>query len=814
MKHKQQVSQPESSRTGTEVNDRFTVFAECLHNLCAALDLDSALQKTVEGIYRLARADSVTIFISSDNCKELITSAHYGTRDNPSLPACIPIDDMLLALLAPAQQMPMWLPVDALINDNLRQTSPELNLPQTAIAPLWWQQNLTAILLVEWTKDDPLYMQLDPFLTQYIIEASGAIHRVAESIGLNNRLAEVSSLINMDKVLEDSTSYRASMRILLGHVRNLIDVDVVSLMLYDPATDTLVLQEGSIPFVESVDNEIKLQALYRLPVNGGGIVPTVFKTGKPYLSNDPINDPIALKNWVRYFGTRNIMCAPVEVNGCRIGVLDTSNKRVGDFTDKDFQMICLLASHLGLLVQNVRMLIGERETAAHLKELNMEINQQYKRIRRLLEIHDAFNQEVLMGHGVNKIVAALQKILVNPVVVRDRFGNVVAQTPSSGGSDQNSDHSENIGLAGLPPAAGSDSVLQTILAQSNNDFKPMRLPANPAIGLETPWITMPILAGREILGHLSVVEVNHTLDDTDILTLERACISIALQMMKEQATIQTQYRLRNDFIAVLISENGGRTENLRSQGTYLDIDLNPQRAVMVIRLGFKAKSENKTLDGSVTSALNIKLPDLLDRLFRNKLRGCIQATKGEDTIVLAKIEAKEEIDCEEEVLQLAEAIRSEIMHWLPEADILIGIGNCVHDIPDYSRSYRQARIALRVAEISGRDQGAIHYAQLGIYGSLFASKDRDGLEAQLNETLGDLLDYDRTHHSELIKTLERYLKNSCNLSQTAVDLYIHPNTLRHRIGRIEEVLGCDLSSLEDKLALLFAIKILHILGET
>ena len=45
--------------------------------------------------------------------------------------------------------------------------------------------------------------------------------------------------------------------------------------------------------------------------------------------------------------------------------------------------------------------------------------------------------------------------------------------------------------------------------------------------------------------------------------------------------------------------------------------------------------------------------------------------------------------------------------------------------------------------------------------------------------------------AELCRTLEEYLARRGNISATAQALYVHPNTLRQRLRRIEEITGLD-----------------------
>jgi DNA-binding PucR family transcriptional regulator len=61
----------------------------------------------------------------------------------------------------------------------------------------------------------------------------------------------------------------------------------------------------------------------------------------------------------------------------------------------------------------------------------------------------------------------------------------------------------------------------------------------------------------------------------------------------------------------------------------------------------------------------------------------------------------------------------------------------------------------------------------------------------------------------LLPTLERYLGDRRSGATTARKLFIHPNTLRQRLDRIQKVSGLDLLE-EDLLSLELAVKLVHL----
>jgi hypothetical protein len=71
--------------------------------------------------------------------------------------------------------------------------------------------------------------------------------------------------------------------------------------------------------------------------------------------------------------------------------------------------------------------------------------------------------------------------------------------------------------------------------------------------------------------------------------------------------------------------------------------------------------------------------------------------------------------------------------------------------------------------------------------------------------LGRVLEYDETHQAGLFETLRSFLAQSGSWTRTAEELFLHVNTVRYRMTRVEELTGRNLSRLEDRVDLLLAL---------
>ena len=72
--------------------------------------------------------------------------------------------------------------------------------------------------------------------------------------------------------------------------------------------------------------------------------------------------------------------------------------------------------------------------------------------------------------------------------------------------------------------------------------------------------------------------------------------------------------------------------------------------------------------------------------------------------------------------------------------------------------------------------------------------------------LGPLAEYDARHNAELLPTLRSFLACDGSWSACASRMYVHVNTVRYRIGRIEAITGRDLSALPDRVDFFLALR--------
>jgi GAF domain-containing protein len=141
-----------------------------------------------------------------------------------------------------------------------------------------------------------------------------------------------------------------------------------------------------------------------------------------------------------------------------------------------------------------------------------------------------------------------------------------------------------------------------------------------------------------------------------------------------------------------------------------------------------------------------------------------------------------------------------------EEGVVIGVSDLDRGAGSARRRMREAADAARIGRSLVAAGGAVSYEGLGAYKYLVHLELDQAPHDRYRESVDKLIDYDRRRGSHLFETLERFLTDRCSVTASARALYIHPNTVRQRLDRIERVSGLRLPD-EDLLSLELALKL-------
>jgi PucR C-terminal helix-turn-helix domain/GGDEF-like domain len=156
--------------------------------------------------------------------------------------------------------------------------------------------------------------------------------------------------------------------------------------------------------------------------------------------------------------------------------------------------------------------------------------------------------------------------------------------------------------------------------------------------------------------------------------------------------------------------------------------------------------------------------------------------------------------------------------WLREAapvlraagiTLTAGISGPVRGTADLGGAVREASGARGAASLRSNGTGSVRVAtsaEVDSHELLLASVPMPVLRSFRERLLGPVAEYDARHNAELLPTLKSFLACDGSWSACASLMYVHVNTVRYRIGRIEALTGRDLSALPDRVDFFLALR--------
>ncbi|MFE9622203.1 PucR family transcriptional regulator [Streptomyces sp. NPDC006527] len=187
------------------------------------------------------------------------------------------------------------------------------------------------------------------------------------------------------------------------------------------------------------------------------------------------------------------------------------------------------------------------------------------------------------------------------------------------------------------------------------------------------------------------------------------------------------------------------------------------------------------------------------------------AHSGDEAIALVPLPAVSTEHDGSETGVLADALLASVREPLSagldgDGRVTLGVSAAVHSAEGLRGALEEARHARRVAAARPGRVCAAGHQELASHVLLLPFVPDDVRRAFTARLLDPLRDYDRRHRAELIPTLEAFLDCDGSWTRCASRLHLHVNTLRYRVGRIEQLTSRDLSRLEDKLDFFLALR--------
>ena len=261
------------------------------------------------------------------------------------------------------------------------------------------------------------------------------------------------------------------------------------------------------------------------------------------------------------------------------------------------------------------------------------------------------------------------------------------------------------------------------------------------------------------------------------------------------------------FLSNILFGNGEMEGDAIQKAAYFGYNLAGECCICVIDIdGFERYLKLKKLEDEVSiSKIKITFRKIVqDILEKHALK--VPIIDKDDAVIFF---IRSEENCMNRLDKALKEIQETIKRRMDNLSVSVGIGNSYKDLKMMKQSLNEAELAIDSAKCQELDDTITKYKDIGIYGLLFSIPNRTVLENYYSEVLGKINNDNKDNN--LIEILETYLNENCNITVTAEKLFLHRNTLKYKIKKIEELLNCDLHNFNDCIKVKIALYINKVL---
>ncbi len=295
-------------------------------------------------------------------------------------------------------------------------------------------------------------------------------------------------------------------------------------------------------------------------------------------------------------------------------------------------------------------------------------------------------------------------------------------------------------------------------------------------------VSFPVITAAQPLGQLRVSPTGQLSCD-DVAILDLAADFFGVELVKARAALEAIWSMEGELLQELIDAGPAVGERLRTRARRAGIDLH--RAWT-----------HATVDARE------HVPDALLAAARRSLQSGapVLACRSGDLLRIALgVTDPAEVD-------------AALTHL---ARIAAGLGTSFRaglssPTQDFALGARQASAALTLACQPGAP-ATVRSDALGSLRFLLAAPDTDEIAALVTSRLGPLAEHDALRGSQLVLTLETFLREGGNRPRTALSCHIHISTLKYRLGQISTLLGCPLGDAQVRFELMLAFELHRLL---
>lgn len=245
--------------------------------------------------------------------------------------------------------------------------------------------------------------------------------------------------------------------------------------------------------------------------------------------------------------------------------------------------------------------------------------------------------------------------------------------------------------------------------------------------------------------------------------------------------LTARVRARDEAVEELLSGVFDSDADVERRAAALGIDLRVPHGLLLLALPQAAGDAAEALR-TTRDALVHRLPDVLD--------GSVRATPTVHAVIVVPAPTERHW---QHAVDLA-------VEQTAEHGVLVLAGEPSRGASRIHADYKDAARLVRIVRRVGTPPGLLRPADLVVYRFLDAAGPEEG-RAFVRRVLGPVLDLASDQRRKLLGALQAMARKNGVLTEAAEALLVHTKTVRHRLRRLEELTGLDVTRPLDRLQL-------------
>lgn len=298
-------------------------------------------------------------------------------------------------------------------------------------------------------------------------------------------------------------------------------------------------------------------------------------------------------------------------------------------------------------------------------------------------------------------------------------------------------------------------------------------------------MTKRITNGSSTIAHLALTRFLGPADVFESMCLDQVVSLMSLDLAAKGAAATHVKYSKGDFLVELLSGSLQMEGILVQRARQLGFPQEPWRFIMLIQTHVEDQSvENAVSASSVQKAIA--------QWINVNHKSLVAASLGDQIVLFYATRGPNQ---HQTAGDLARTVQAGIEAAFG-VEVRIAIGEARQELRKMTESYEESKRALEVSTKARSELCIVHYSDICVEDMLLGLGQHPTLERLYGSLIHPILVYDLENGTDLLGTLDAYIRFGGNTKQVAGELFIHRNSVHYRIERIQDILGRNLNDPE------------------